>query len=93
MPSGQIATALRLERLLGSRTNGSTSYSTVMSAQCLFGHVPVDGGHRSHRIADEPHGVVEEVAALLRDALDLVVVLLAAGDGTGAPDDLRSSRA
>ena len=56
--------------------------------QRLFGDVPIDGGDGGDRIAHEPHRVVERVAPLLGDLLDLVVVLLAAGDRAGAPHDL-----
>ena len=56
--------------------------ASASSATCRF-----DGRDGRHRLADEAHRVVERVAALLRDLLDLVVVLLAAGDRAGAPDD------
>ena len=54
----------------------------------FFGDVTIHGGDRGHRIAHEPDRVVEGVAPLLGDPLDLVVVLLPAGNGARAPDDL-----
>jgi len=39
--------------------------------------MPIDGGDGSDRLADEPHGIVERIAPVLRDLLDLVVVLSA----------------
>jgi hypothetical protein len=54
----------------------------------LLGKMPALGRHRRNWIADEPHRIVERVAPLLRDLLDVVVVLLAAGDAARAPDDL-----
>ena len=55
--------------------------------QRFFGDVPIDRGNRGHRLADEAHRVVERVAPVLGDLLDLFVVLRAAGDRSGAPDD------
>ena len=61
--------------------------------QRFFGGVPVDGGNRRHGLAHEAHRIVEGVAALLGDLLDLLDVLAAARDGARAPHELRSFRA
>src|SRR5437870_10935699 len=39
-------------------------------------------------LADEPHGIVEHIAALPGDLLDIIVVLQSAGNSAGSPDDL-----
>ena len=61
--------------------------------QRLFGGVPIGRRNRRHRIADEAHRIVERVAALLGDLLDVVVVLHAARDRSRAPHEPGSSRA
>ena len=55
--------------------------------QRVFGHVAIDRRDRGNRFTREADRIVECVAALRRDLLHLVVVLLAAGDRPGAPDD------
>ena len=57
-------------------------------AQRFFGGVPVDGGDGGDGFAHEAHRIVEGVAALFGDLLDVVGVLAAAGDGARAPDEL-----
>ena len=49
--------------------------------------MPVDGGHRRHRVANEPHRVIEQVPSLRRDLFDPVVVLTPTRHRAGAPDD------
>src|SRR5439155_3192157 len=53
--------------------------------QRLFGDLTIDGGDRSNGFPRETHRIVERVAALPGDLLDLVVVLLAAGNRSRPP--------
>ena len=77
-----------LQRLLGLEHEAEDFVIDVDQSQCLFRHVPVHGRDGCHRIAHEAHGVVERITPVLRDFLDLIVVLLSARDPAGAPYDL-----
>ena len=79
---------VRLERLFRIEHERQHLVVDRDQPQRFFGDVAIDGRDRRDRLADEAHRVVERVAPLLGDLLDLVVVLLAAGDRPGAPDDL-----
>ncbi len=76
-----------LERVLGIEHERQRLVVDRNQLQGLFGRVTIDRGDRRHRLADESHGIVERVPAVLRDLLDLFVVLRAAGNGPGAPED------
>ena len=87
LPSGQICDGARLQRLFRIEHERQHFVVDGDQPQRLFGDVAIDGGDGRHRLADEAHRIVERVAALLGDLLDLVVVLPAAGDRARAPDD------
>ena len=78
---------IRLERLFGIDDEREHFVVDGDEIERFFGHMPIDGGDGRDRVADEPDGVVEDVAALRRDFLDVVVVLRAAGNRSGAPPD------
>ena len=75
MPSGQICGASGFSASSGSSTNGSDFVVDRDQLQRFFGDVPIDRRDGGHRLADEAHRIVERVAPLLGDLLDLVVVL------------------
>src|SRR5947207_14778502 len=50
--------------------------------------MPVHGGDCRNGIADEAHGIVEYISPVLRDLLDVVVVLLTARYRSRAPNHL-----
>ena len=88
LPSGQICTAPGFERFLGIEHERQRLVVDRDQLQRFLGDMPVDRRDRGDRLANEPDRVVERVAAMLGDLLHVLVVLLAAGDRSGAPDDL-----
>src|SRR5215831_14847715 len=49
--------------------------------------MPVDRGNCSNGITDETNRIIEDIATVFRDFLNVIVVLLAARYTTGSPDD------
>ena len=60
LPSGQIATAPGLSASSVIEDEGQQLVLDGDQQKRLFRDVPVDGGDRRHRLADETHRVVEE---------------------------------
>ena len=87
LPSGQIWDRAGLQRFFGLEDERQNFVIDLDVAQGFFGDVPIHGGDGGHRFAHEAHGIVEGVAALLGDLLDLIVVLAPARDGARAPHD------
>jgi hypothetical protein len=77
----------RLQRLLRIEDEGKFLVINGNQQQGFLGHVTIDRGDGSDRLANESNRVVEGIAALLRDPFHLVVVLDTAGNRTRAPDD------
>src|SRR5437867_12441809 len=48
----------------------------------------IDCSDSRYGLADEPHGIIKNIAALPGDLLNIIVVLQPAGNSAGSPDDL-----
>ena len=78
----------RLEGLLKIEDKRQLFIVDLDELERLFGHVPVDRGHRGHGLADEAHRVIEHIPNVFSDILGRVVVLAPPRYGARTVDQL-----
>ncbi len=77
-----------LQRLLLIEHERQRFVGDVDQLERVFRRMTIDSSDRGDRLADEAYGIVERTPSMLRDLLDLFLILRAAGDRSRTPDDV-----